>query len=481
MSKGNLLLPTEIWTEVFQHVPFHDLQSATLTCRGLRSISQPRIFEKVTLQPYFVEHDLERSALSDMDAAKELKKLRFFTSASISAYVRKCSVNARYRDRPKDYEEPDDASIDSIFDAIFQLLPRLSQVQKLEFVGITFTPVAISQLSLLLNIPSLTISTCHLPPVTTSFPVINAEALNYDYQGPAMDIFNSQGGAESWMHLFKPERLKVVNIGSFHAVTGRILRDFMTFPLFPNLQTLSVTLHQDVLLPVFYVLSRLPSLHRLILNTVGRSSTADQCLAMADRIHHMTLPSVQQYKGPYELLRRFQNDKMTSLSLSGFGGISEGDDPEKLIKELNSFKHNLRNVDYFEARTSDHLSKSFLLAIFSLIPGVKSLHLATTSGNESSALLKCFVTLLTIDLPTDLTHLHLWWPPNCEIEDATMSSKLFVIQLLKRQPSLQSVLLAHSSLNLEYHAAKGRLTGEFKEESFYGHAFKFAHLFPGGS
>ncbi|KAG6905591.1 hypothetical protein DXG01_001810 [Tephrocybe rancida] len=471
----NLRLPSEIWTEVFQHISFQHLKLASLACRDFRSIASPQLFKELRVQPYVAASaSMKHRPLTDLEAANELQKLAFFTSTSVATFVRKCTVTAQLLDSPGPgdvyYEDlPDEPSIDHVFDVIFQLLPRLSNVQKLKFSRISFTPIAISQLSLLPNIPSLIIDTCHLVKMNPPFPAIHTEAFFFDYFWDAeLEFFDLHGGGETWMRLFDPEVLREIKIDSWPSVTERILRDSTTFPTFPNLHTLSFTMHQSALLPLFRLLSHLPSLRRLIIEPfkirMGRV-TADQFVALLATIPDTILPALQYYRGPYELLHCFQSDSMVSVAIVGSGGIGMLAYPDDLIKELKSVKQNMRNVEHFNARVF-YLSESFLSNVFSLMPSVKSLHLVTKTENEAFTISKCFDTLLNMDLPTNIEHLGLWWPPICKIEDAPTKSKAFVIQLLKHKPSLRSVCLAptYSGLNLEYHARMGQLTGEFHEE-----------------
>ncbi|KAG6907775.1 hypothetical protein DXG01_007488, partial [Tephrocybe rancida] len=470
-----ILLPSEIWTDVFQHISFQDLQLASLACRYFRLIASPQLFKEFRVQLYVqaASASMQHHTILDVEAVRELQKLHFFTSTSVAPFVRKCTVSAQllHSQRPSlEYEgRPDRPSFDHVIDSIFQLLPRLFNIQKLKFARILFTPIAISQLSLLPNIPSLIIDTCHPVEMHPPFPVLHIEAFEFNNWSARLKIVDSQSGGEIWMRLFDTETLREIKIGSWPSVAERILKDYTTSLTFPNLHTLSLTMHQNVL-PLFRLLSQLPSLHRLIVEPIGRSGmTSDQFVAILatipDTIPDTIVPALQHYQGPYELLHRFQNDSMVSVTIVAFGGIVKLPDPDVLIKGLQSFRQNLRNVEHFDVRVS-HLSESFLSDIFLLIPSVKSLHLATSTKNEAFTVSKCFDTLLNMDLPTNIEHLHLWWPPICEIEDAPTRSKAFVIQLLKCQPSLQSVSLAPTywGLNLEYHARLGQLTGEFHEK-----------------
>ncbi|KAG6916279.1 hypothetical protein DXG01_007572 [Tephrocybe rancida] len=387
IAKNDKVLPTEIWTEVFLHVPFKDLLEATLACREFRSAASPRIFETFAFVPYHVDNRLERFALKDTDAAKELEKLHFFISAPIACFVRSCSLRAR-QGSPIGLDK---ISGDHLLEAFFQHLPHLFNVQNLVFYGITFTPALISCLSVVPNIPSLNLNSCPLlqVPMHPPLPVIHVESIAYAHMAPT-----SYSSAAHWIHLLDPECLKELEVSQNSKITEQFFRDWATVKPFPNLHGLSLALNPDILPQMFSILGECPSLSQLILKIVG-SQDEKLLLAALARAPRTSIPPVQHFHGPYELLHRFRMDRMVSLSVFNIRGEIDfwSDlDPDNLAHELNLSKQHLGNLQEFTALLSG-FSEPFLLTIGSLLPSVKLLHLWTRSELQNDDASVCLSSL----------------------------------------------------------------------------------------
>ncbi|KAG6908454.1 hypothetical protein DXG01_004537 [Tephrocybe rancida] len=458
IAKNDEVLPSEIWTEVFFHVPFKDLLDATLACREFRSAASPRIFKDFAFVPYLVDHELERFALKDADAARELEKLHFFISAPIACFVRSCFLSTRKRS-PTGLDKISD---DHLLEAFFQHLPRLFNVQNLVFYGITFTSALISRLSVVPNIPSLNLNSCLLPqvPMDPPLPVIHVESVSYEHMAQS-----SYSSAAHWIHLLDLERLKELEVCQNSKITEQFFRDWATVKPFPNLHTLSLALNPDILPQMLAMLGECPSLYRLTLRTVG-SQDEKLLLAATARAPRTILPPVQHYHGPYELLHRFRMDRMVSLSLTNFrSDISFWSDldPDNVAHELNSSKQYLENIQRFTAQLS--FSEPFLLAVGLLLPGVKFLHLSTSSELQNEDASKHLQTVLKAGLPLQLEHLYLRWTLVSRPDESIAETHAFALQLFKQQRSLKHISLRYINIEFTYSGFGGQLIDTLVQKS----------------
>ncbi|KAG6843366.1 hypothetical protein H0H87_005383 [Tephrocybe sp. NHM501043] len=390
-----IVLPNEVWVEIFHDIEFDDLLSASLTCRSLHSASSPRRFKRLSFVPYYVNRRLDRFSLPDANAADQLAKMRFFTSAAIAPLVRTCSVNPLDKLVPIDYDKLEQTQILSssgnhdLFEAFFELLPRLTSLQNLHFLGIAFTPSLISQLSKALrNIRFLFLNACTLAPITAPFPTIYAEEVVYLCESYKYDIRSSETGAEGWMHLLASSSLTKLDITQTLKTTAELIfQNLAALPPFPNLVSLSLDWNPHTIRQIFLsVLPCFPSLRRLAFSALGRQVKGEIAAAAAEVPHSLKLPLIQHYKGPHQLLSRFRVDTLVSLELDTG---NRGGDPDELLFSLEACKEGLRGVEHFEAQVL-HFSELLLLRIGLLLPGVKTLHLSSIDANTALLSVRLF-------------------------------------------------------------------------------------------
>ncbi|KAG6852719.1 hypothetical protein C0991_009583 [Blastosporella zonata] len=368
-------LPNEVWGEVFGNVPLDRLPTVTLACKTFRSIGLPQIFQTFTFSPYFVDGGRSPQPVevpkAEAEAEKSMEKLHFYTSASISPHVHICRIvpqvtKSGYPDVP--------SKPHVLLDAFFQLLPRFTNVNILEFHAVEFTSVAISQLALLPDITTLLLNACTLSAITTPSPV-RARHVRFDHMGTLDEL--SKSGAQHWKIVLDLDRLETLKLFPARASIA-FFGDSPTFPSFPNTTSLLLALPHSLVIELPIILKQFPRLSRLSLPLIdGRQR--DLSGAVASRIPHTSPPPVQYYDGPYELLHLVMSGGMRSLWLTGFHSI--GCDPDVLAHELGLYKESLKSIEFFKTGLL-RLNEAFLSTVRSLFPSLKVLSLEAKESNE---------------------------------------------------------------------------------------------------
>ncbi|RDB14891.1 hypothetical protein Hypma_016487 [Hypsizygus marmoreus] len=427
-------LPSEVWGEVFEHIPIGVLREVTLACQAFRSLGLPRLFHTFTFHPYLIDFGMQATSTSvlqprympdDLTIRNLMKKLEFYTSQTISPLVRRCNITPGHKPEfgPFGYSDPD-----LLLNAFFQILPRLFNVQKLDFHAVNFDSFALSHLALLPDIHDLHLSSCNV--LTDSpLPSIHARAFffeNYNYPNVL-----SQSAADKWLHLLAPDHLERLTVFPDRAAVA-LFRNITTAPSFPAMQRLSAGL--EIAPTLSDILQRLPSLRRLEIPLWGRSRHVS-----VSEIPHFTPPTLLQYVGPYELLPLLITPSLLSMSLSSFE--PKGCDPDLLSRHLDSYKDSLRSISFFGAELL-HSSTTLFSHVCSLFVDLKVLHLVSASGYDIFTTPAGYLDDLPLDeLPANIECIILDWTAQGS-EEAESRSISFKDKLLAQRPSIKSIWLS---------------------------------------
>ncbi|KAG6913597.1 hypothetical protein DXG01_005674, partial [Tephrocybe rancida] len=147
-SLSNILpLPDDVLGEILKEVPLKELTTISLVSKNVRGLAIPRMFRTFLFAPT-LSADRQQGSRLQATHEESVAKLRFFTSGDISRHVRACYVDAS----ACDVSHRDACAYKQLLDLFFELIPSLTNVQKLEFKEVPFNVFALAQLGKLSNI-----------------------------------------------------------------------------------------------------------------------------------------------------------------------------------------------------------------------------------------------------------------------------------------------------------------------------------------
>ncbi|RDB19264.1 hypothetical protein Hypma_013510 [Hypsizygus marmoreus] len=126
-------LPPELWLEIISILPMATILALTFTCRSLRGLAQPFIFQRISFRLSPEKTYMERLS----------QRLFFIRSPSIAYHIEECSITIPRR--TKGVNVTLERAIDTVFDAIVGF-PNLV---KLAFSGLDLTQKRLQDLTLL--------------------------------------------------------------------------------------------------------------------------------------------------------------------------------------------------------------------------------------------------------------------------------------------------------------------------------------------
>ncbi|KAF5384425.1 hypothetical protein D9615_003250 [Tricholomella constricta] len=88
---SDIFLPTELWLDILSLSTRNSIAAISLTCRSLRWIAQPLLFQDLVIRP-FLKSTTYRKPRRTLYVARRHKRLDFFSSPRIACHIRSISV-----------------------------------------------------------------------------------------------------------------------------------------------------------------------------------------------------------------------------------------------------------------------------------------------------------------------------------------------------------------------------------------------------
>ncbi|KAJ6486743.1 hypothetical protein C8R45DRAFT_267649 [Mycena sanguinolenta] len=383
------LFPTELWEEVFAHLPLAAHRSLSSTHRMLYDIARPFGFTEFTLYTYPYGLHPQSAQLDDA-----LERLRFWTSPEIAPHVRSCTTSQKMHwQRARRRRNGEHA----LMSAFFERLPLLTGLERLAARDIRFTDIGITNLC---GLPALT----HLEASgrTVLFPKDIDPALKLRVASFAMKL--NHDIEEVWFSVLSRDTLRELDLLSILPLIKSGVGPF------PNVLSLtmnsSLTMHGFVnMIPVGETMNKFPNLRSF--STTHRNILWNLTPAQESSI----FPVLEEYTGAYQNLHIFaQRTTLTHITLPRLLTLNE------LISELQGIT-SLPNITFFAVRfvTSAQVvfGEAEIETLFTLFPNLAELQLTFIPAEHIELLtrrMNSFLKMLpSSPLPSTLHSLSLRW------------------------------------------------------------------------
>jgi hypothetical protein len=323
-SLGHPRLPKDVWPDIVSHLSHESIENTMFVCRYFRTLAQPYFFRMLAIKPFNVENRFLLSCYSrdEEDSSWIWQKLKFYSSPTIARHVQFCRISP-FR-HLEGYSIAQSHSGRAIVDAIFELLPQLTNLKEIDLDSVDLTEENIKQLSRIHHFDTVSITDCNM----TATPIRLAVQRALLQSHFALSRGNSSLQLLSSLLALQPAVTECLCLNDGAAVAAF----FDLASRLPPLRHLH-TLYTDIsCTDVTSFISRLPQLPAL------REITFDKARGgsypYSSPLPPSTLPLLESYEGPLHLAEYFcQGRPIRHLKLCG---MSTADDIFRHLQNLRS-------------------------------------------------------------------------------------------------------------------------------------------------
>ncbi|KAJ7920161.1 hypothetical protein B0H13DRAFT_2656488 [Mycena leptocephala] len=353
---GNNRLPNELWLEIFSHLPRHSLKQClaqiSLTCRALRFVTRPLRFADFDWHPLLAHPTLYLMYLAPTPIVERaLKRLKFWSSAEISSFVRTCHITPGTGDpghMSHQYSR-------RLLDAIFERLPRFSGLRRIHAFRVEFSQKCVESLCSLPLLTHLDIDHCSV----SSDARIDPSGLTLRITSFVYRDGRRFEDPSRWVLMLHPDHLCQFTAFPCGPLFDNIIDNV---PRFPRVHKLSVGMSLETMSENCSILAKFPTVQSFSLEVMSGLPPSD-----AGSLSKM-LPTLAEYTGSYDTLHMFLGrPALTRLTIK----ICRA---EKLIDELKRVQsHN--NVTSLDVTVFDFANDEFIM-LLRLFPQLKELRIS---------------------------------------------------------------------------------------------------------
>jgi len=368
LPNGDPRLPTDVWPDIISHLSFESLESVMFVCHYFRTLAQPFFFRTLAVKP-FILYSLRPTQRNEDDCNWIRQKLEFYSSPTIARHVQFCRITPY---RPSDINSVlQGFGTDrgrSIIDAIFQLLPQLTNLTEVDLDTVHLTADNMKQMSRIPRLNTVFVANCTTmaPPVRLAPKTVLLRLKRR--RGLQQDVLLSS--------LLQPDVVECLCMTGDSVAAA--FHDIARLPPLQCLRTLCINYSTALLASFLPCLAQLPALREIILRAHGIYSPA---LQGSPLLPPSAIPLLEKYEGPLELAGYFgQGRPLQHLKLCGVG---TGDDLLKHLSTLNSDA----DIEALEFHVVD-VNKSLLDRLFDArlgFPRIKALDITFDSMDHKAS------------------------------------------------------------------------------------------------
>jgi hypothetical protein len=300
--KRHLPLPPEIWLAVFEDID--DMSNVRLTCTSFAALGKVQAFSSLKISPFILAADgdyYRRWAFTEDVVAERLNRLDFWASDDIAPFVRHCKVY------PQFYSESMASMVrwrkghaKEFINAVFQRLPLFLNLHRLEISHIPVSEQILTQLCQLKALRTLEVTDCTLVARIAPRPPLDITNIHF-YSGTGSLTYRDweERGDVGWLDVLNPDTIRRICI-SFNEPKVVHLHGVATkHSLCDSFTSESERVSRHIL----SILSHPSALEELKIYPF-RSGTCEADLDPPSNytLGSLSLPSLQEYDGPYQYL-----------------------------------------------------------------------------------------------------------------------------------------------------------------------------------
>ncbi|KAJ7752556.1 hypothetical protein B0H16DRAFT_1545767 [Mycena metata] len=293
-------VPTELWLEIFQNLPFDSLIAVSSTHRAFYNMSRHLVFAHFHFHPYASAGTTPE--LPDVEHVRRAHaRLCFWSSDNIAAGVRSCSVtpwSARPNSRPYSFSPPPSWTLPSVFQLLDLFVARLDWFTGLMQLYLRDVYLTQSTMTKLCSLPALTDLHIHMCSIAGGAYI---DTTSLQLRVSVFEFTRRNGmddGCTLWLPILHPETLRKLEVSANPIFFNKVMG---TLPRFHRVHTLTLTMDLDKGVDNLRVLSKFPAVQTLSLsywrNNRFAWSNSDEAVAMG------VLPVLKHYKGYFPSLR----------------------------------------------------------------------------------------------------------------------------------------------------------------------------------
>ncbi|KDQ53194.1 hypothetical protein JAAARDRAFT_39565 [Jaapia argillacea MUCL 33604] len=308
------LVPPELWSMIFEHLPKGDCRNVALASPILRFTAQHCLFTNVSIvfQPLHKLHDPIHGTLQLLHTS--IEKLRFLSSERIAPVVRSCRIFYIQNSKSCTLADPESQFF---VNRGFAVLPRFLGLQKLEIQGLPLDIYRLRQVAKMRHLRRLRFGSGCAVLYHPNLPRIAVEHLEMDPTLVATEI--------SLASFICPSRLRSLSFGSdpIKPESQFPVLDHQSPSTFAHLQHLTLP-HSFMDHPsVTHFFRQCPSVDSIeILSSKSSSGFNGPVDIPHPPVDAPLLPRLRSYKGPYRSLLCFRNFPLRELIIvPGLEGV----------------------------------------------------------------------------------------------------------------------------------------------------------------
>ncbi|KDQ50481.1 hypothetical protein JAAARDRAFT_41939 [Jaapia argillacea MUCL 33604] len=331
-------LPPELWRIVVEHLPFRDVLNFSMTCRALRNVARPALFETlaVTVVVGSKVDEMRRDPGGKIahPLASSPEKLEFYASEHLAFAVKTCMVVLR---SPYPLREGDMKLIRQLFEA----LPAFTNLTRLSLTCVELDPSIISRIRQLSNLQNLTLDRCQLSssggdPFSPRVRPLSIPFLSI--LGRSHELFDAMRESQwALLDLLDPTRLRTLSVTMGRTIIASSFFSWTVPPIcfFPNLTKLQISYAciSSPLIP--HVLEKFPALEELHLSGVRQKYPLFPSPVF---VLPASVPRLHTYIGPDFCITAFAQCCIKKI-VTTCGETTEHSDATNLVSLFTQLSH----------------------------------------------------------------------------------------------------------------------------------------------
>ncbi|CAK5264906.1 unnamed protein product [Mycena citricolor] len=435
-SKLLLLIPPELWLQVFSHLSssFADLKSVSLVCDTFRVLAQPLLFARIAIYPNFSHTALPPLALrytANKSRKKAAQRLDFFTSPGVAPAVRECLI---YPPAAEEDAETSIGSRDDVLDAAFDSLRKFPNLRTLECRTVRLTVARLTILHALPQLSGLSLDSC----VTDEMVGLSPLALSQ------VTVRSPETSCTDFSVILSPVRLR-----RLIALTNDIAPALSDSGRFGKLKYLELPALALTSPQIATALAQCPAVERMVIH-VGADGQVPRT-GVPTAFPPTLMPNLKFYRGPRNFALLF-----ASTGLVATIEISTPAKAHRLTRTFRSLRASplsVARVEYLSFRVDGPMPATFLRSVHRVFPALRSL-----SINDPAVSATDLLGLLAHSSPKTSMRLfrmriegkdryNLWVPPVEEAEDVITCFGRLKSELERVYPGLSALRLMYGLEN----------------------------------
>jgi hypothetical protein len=287
LPTGDSRLPNDVWPDIVSHLSYESVENVMFVCRYFRTLAQPSFFRMLAVKPFNVD-PFGRSSRNDDDTSWIRQKLQFYSSPTIARQVQFCRISPHRLSEPDSTSQNDDEDCGrAIIDAVFELLPQLTNLMGVELDLMHLADDNMKQMSCILHLNTLLLRNCTTTVTTPIRLAVQTVLLN---RRGALAPLGEDDPSKLLSSLLHP------NVECLCIMGDAVGPMFFYIKRTPPLHFLrSVCIHHSALVSFLPCLSQLPALLEIILHTHDVSFFV---YPGPSSLPPFAIPLLESYEGP---------------------------------------------------------------------------------------------------------------------------------------------------------------------------------------